>query len=679
MCSILAEFNKTRETKINELMETCEITRGQAKAIIINIMYLGSLTNACIDAGCACPPPDWADELALHFIQICDMINAINTDISKKVSKCKKFKNKKATCLSYVLQIIEDDIIMNAMNKLIKLDYNVETLCFDGLLIEKKEINQGVLDDLNAYCFNKTGYNVKFEIKPMNDCLDLQTSMEFDFSDYPFKHTQKYDQLYCSQLQHETEYGTYELRKEYIQKFFCKIQVPDSCFIYECGSNWGEDKVPEPYVYSSKSLQCLFKCIQSGMYNSSGFPISFFDQWTSDPKTRTYSKYDFIPFSKENDLINPEVYNMFLGFNEAVYTKPNLKQEGLKVWFDLVKALCGDCEGYDDYFHAFIANMFQEPANRPPVAILIKGPQGVGKNMILDTLGHMVGKAHYTSSSDPKDFFGDHAEGFYRKLLVNLNETEGRDTFQFEGKIKSFITEPDIIVNAKFVRPCKVSNHARVVITTNKSTPISLDVRAGGGERRWVVYEASKRFLQYNGRTWTEIYNHFRTSKFLATLYKYYMELDISNIDWKRNRPITKAYKDLCNLFSPIEALFLENYIEEKTWEDVPEFEDIKEINGYLCVPVMSLFESYNKFCKINKFGKENINISSKSFSGKLASLNLPMEKKRISHGATCWCFKQTEVINYMTNEKWIGDYGVDEGNSISAEEGVSLNYNMFD
>jgi hypothetical protein len=30
-------------------------------------------------------------------------------------------------------------------------------------------------------------------------------------------------------------------------------------------------------------------------------------------------------------------------------------------------------------------------------------------------------------------FFGDHAEGFYKMLLISMNECEGKDTFDFEG------------------------------------------------------------------------------------------------------------------------------------------------------------------------------------------------------------------------------------------------------
>ena len=63
------------------------------------------------------------------------------------------------------------------------------------------------------------------------------------------------------------------------------------------------------------------------------------------------------------------------------------------------------------------------------------------------------------------------------KLLVNLNECEGKDTFDFEGKIKSFITEDIITVNPKNVRPYSIANMARTVITTQKPNFVPIDVK----------------------------------------------------------------------------------------------------------------------------------------------------------------------------------------------------------
>ena len=45
-----------------------------------------------------------------------------------------------------------------------------------------------------------------------------------------------------------------------------------------------------------------------------------------------------------------------------------------------------------------------------------------------------------------------------------MNECEGRDTFVFEGKLKSFISEEKITMNPKFMRPVQINNYAEINI-----------------------------------------------------------------------------------------------------------------------------------------------------------------------------------------------------------------------
>ena len=99
--------------------------------------------------------------------------------------KKKEYQNKKASCLSYVLQVIEDDLIMSCATKLKQLGYEVDTLCFDGLLVNKNDVYTDVLEELSAYCFETTGYKVEFSFKPMvkhYECIPE----EYDFSDYDY-------------------------------------------------------------------------------------------------------------------------------------------------------------------------------------------------------------------------------------------------------------------------------------------------------------------------------------------------------------------------------------------------------------------------------------------------------------------------------------------------------------
>ena len=69
--------------------------------------------------------------------------------------------------MAILYQDIEDNILMNAKSKLTDLNFDVETLIFDGCLILKKNITKEDLIKVSDYCFEKTTYKVDFEIKKM--------------------------------------------------------------------------------------------------------------------------------------------------------------------------------------------------------------------------------------------------------------------------------------------------------------------------------------------------------------------------------------------------------------------------------------------------------------------------------------------------------------------------------
>ena len=42
-------------------------------------------------------------------------------------------------------------------------------------------------------------------------------------------------------------------------------------------------------------------------------------------------------------------------------------------------------------------------------------------------------------------------------------------------------------------------------------------------------------------------YNHFNEPKFIACLYDYFNNINIENVNWIKERPITQAYKDMAS------------------------------------------------------------------------------------------------------------------------------------
>jgi hypothetical protein len=289
--------------------------------------------------------------------------------------------------------------------------------------------------------------------------------------------------------------------------------------------------------------------------------------------------------------------------------------------------------------------------------------------MILEAIGNIIGKEYYITSSNPKDFFGDYAEGFYRKLLVNMNECEGKDTFDFEGKIKSFITEDSITLNPKFVRQTTISNFARTIIFTNKPNPVPIDVRSK--DRRFGVFQSTEEYLKakYGEVFWSKLAEHFKKPEFIKILYDYLNSKDISKIKWKEERPITQAYLDMCKLYIPVECLFLEDWIENRLYLDNKNaFIDDDEIdaehenemfNSRFEIKTVKFYQQYVEYCKKCGF------INDKSFQpniNKFTSRLIELEQSKLkttTSVTSVFRFTPKEVFDIMIKKNWIATCNV--------------------
>ena len=257
------------------------------------------------------------------------------------------------------------------------------------------------------------------------------------------------------------------------------------------------------------------------------------------------------------------MFNLFTGYNPQIltpYDKSKQKQI-LQPFHDLGLQLCEGNEKYYKYLLSYFAQMIKHPDIRVPVSPCLTGPQGAGKNLFMKPLSYIVGRSHFMSSSKLEDFFGTHAEGFYHKLLVNPNELEGCRSNEYEAEMKSAITEDTITINAKNVRPIEINNFARVVPTSNKTDLFKIDFNSK--ERRYFLFLATKHYLQpkYNSAFWQKLDNHFKNPQFIACLYDELNEMDISNVDWRKDRPITETYLALMKQSVPKEVLFMTSFL----------------------------------------------------------------------------------------------------------------------
>ena len=697
-CDKLAIYVLDRKTILQRLMNITGCDRDRAKGLFIRLLYFGSfekwlkekknkktgeIINPEIKIETFENEPDlltFINAFAEEIKTIGGHIEKANPVISKEVAKNKFLKNKKyynkiGSVVSYFLQEIEIRVLECIYKYCCEQGYiqdNICVLCADGImLVEDLIVDRDIATEFHQVVKISTGFDLTFEKKELDeDCIDVLdqhiiTELSLDRSKYG-----RFDTTYFNSL------AGYLRKKIYFEIFVCKVLRPDPVFVY-VEKERGLDNM---CFYSYGKIIEAFSHLKSGEILDNGEEMKFVTKWLNDENIRCFNSMGFFPYTSGEET--PEhVFNLFRGFSDLVDTPydKTKKEKLLKPFHDLGVQLCGGNEKHYRFLFKYLADIIQNPLKKNPLAFIIKGKQGTGKNVWLNAIGHILSAVHFITSSNPKDLFGDHAEGFYHKLLVNMNECEGKDTFEYEGRIKSFITEDTITLNRKFVQPVSVLNLARLIIFSNKPNPIPIDVRSK--DRRYVVYETTDHYLhsKFGTEFWMKIIAHFKRPDFIACLYDDLNDVDLSETDWKSERPITEAYLQMCKLYVPLEALFLENRIQKALEEDenmkakdkaVRELNEAQKTDGFANsyelqsneihwakdgISGTTLYEDYMEFCKKFGFYKDNsaYQKDNRKFYSRLAELDLPIIQKK-PNGSVCFKFAIREVLKVMKDKKWI-------------------------
>jgi hypothetical protein len=136
------------------------------------------------------------------------------------------------------------------------------------------------------------------------------------------------------------------------------------------------------------------------------------------------------------------------------------------------------------------------------------------------------------------------------------------------------------------------------------------------------------------------------------------MDMDVENMNWIKGRPITQAYKDMCALYSPVEALFFEHFHDNQEWQNF----DCNDASDEVTIPISELFRLYEQFCKVNRFLKDDTKaISTRSFLSRVMSdLEMPVYRARTAHSKNV-TFAPSVVYAHIYDRKWIQSYREEE------------------
>jgi len=127
--------------------------------------------------------------------------------------------------------------------------------------------------------------------------------------------------------------------------------------------------------------------------------------------------------------------------------------------------------------------------------------------------------------------------------------------------LKTFITNPKIVIKGKGDKEYTDNNHMRLFLMTNNEKFLKVSTK----DRRFVALEASSDRLN-DSEFFTEYYGLIANKTNLRAVYDYLMAYDLSGMNWIRDRPVTEIM--IANQMDclPTEVKFLKHFLMETVW-----------------------------------------------------------------------------------------------------------------
>lgn len=284
-----------------------------------------------------------------------------------------------------------------------------------------------------------------------------------------------------------------------------------------------------------RNLYCTKHCVQANGEEVKK-KVKFIDAWLDDNDIRTYTHTDFCPPPL---TLRPDVYNMWQGFQ--IDRVECASSGNVEPFIDHMKLLTGYDEACYQYFLKWLAHLVQFPGKLNGIALIFLSDEGAGKNIFWDKFAGVMGEQYYFETADPsKDLFGRFSNGRKNKLLIDIDEAQSKDTFANSELLKNMITSERFNYEVKGVSPMSIKNFARVAFTTNNV----LCAKITDNTRRYVIFETSNSRIG-DSDYFTGFATYMQEDSNKKAVIEFLRSIDISKVNWIRDRPLTSTYKAL--------------------------------------------------------------------------------------------------------------------------------------
>ncbi len=247
--------------------------------------------------------------------------------------------------------------------------------------------------------------------------------------------------------------------------------------------------------------------------------------WVQHPERLEYKGLALVP----NGVVENGYLNLWRGFGMKARRGKWPLLHG-----HILYVLCNGNEDHAEYFLNWVAFLIQHPEKQNEVAVVLQGSKGSGKGVIGRLLLKFFGEhaLHVTQEAHIIGRFNAHLR---HCVFVFADEAFFPGDRRHDRVLKGLITEPELMIEEKFMAPQMMGNRLSFLIASNETQVIRA---TGPDERRYFVLELSDGRVK-DQRYFNALINEIENGG--AAAFSHAMQTrDLSGVDI-RDVPFTEA------------------------------------------------------------------------------------------------------------------------------------------
>jgi hypothetical protein len=382
---------------------------------------------------------------------------------------------------------------------------------------------------------------------------------------------------------------------------------------------------------------------------------SFIGLWVKDATMLTKTRFGFYPDKTKC----PE--NVFNEFDGWAYQAHAAEPEPCPDLLWLLRQICGDEEEAYNYVLNWMGDIIQNPERKPGICLVFGGQQGTGKDFFWDWFRtKILGEFVSMMTAQPSiDLFGTFTTKIKNKVLIKIEEGEGKDFHGNSEVFKSMITALTTTYHPKNIDPTEIASLARFVISTNGFNTVKVESE----DRRYAFFKAHPHAHTQDREWFADLYKKINQPGVIRWFAELLSKRDLIPWDAINHRPKTLQWKLMRTMSLPFQFRFLEWCAFENGFEAGGH---IQESNQPLEIRGSEFYALFNKWTKQENLG---LNVSGTKFACLITDSQVDgIVKARDASGAV-YRFEPKHIRKWLVRKNYLAN----EANAKIDADGNSL------